>query len=79
VQIRHKTVRYRPSNTLLDALSGILCGAKPIAPHNRTIRTDRAVQRACGRTGCAEPSTMARPLRACTAETVTPLAQVSWY
>jgi Transposase DDE domain group 1 len=79
VQIRQKTVRYRPINKLLDALSGILCGAKTIAQNNITIRTDRAVQRAFGRTGCAEQSTIARTLRACTAENVTQLEQGSWY
>jgi DDE family transposase len=79
VQIAQKTVRYRPIEKLLDALGGILCGAKTIAQNNVTIRTDRAVQRAFGRTGCAEQSTIARPLRACTAENVTQLEQVSWY
>jgi Transposase DDE domain group 1 len=79
VQIRQKTVRYRPIDKLLDALSGILCGAKTIAQNNLTIRTDRAVQRAFGRTGCAEQSTIARTLRACTAENVAQLEKVSWY
>jgi len=79
VQIQQKTVRYRPIDKLLDALGGILCGAKTIAQNNVTIRTDHAVQRACGRTGCAEQSTIARTLRAWTAENVAQLAQVSWY
>ena len=79
VQIRQKTVRYRPSDKLLDALSGIRCGAKTIAQNNITIRTARAVQRAFGRSGCAEQSTIARTLRACTAENVAQLEQVSWY
>jgi Transposase DDE domain group 1 len=79
VQIRQKTVRYRPIDKLLDVVGGILCGAKTIAQNNVTIRTDRAVQRAFGRSGCAEQSTMARTLRACTAENVTQLEQVSWY
>jgi hypothetical protein len=79
VQIRQKTVRYRPIDKLLDALGGILCGAKTIVQNNVTIRTDRAVQRALGRTGCAEQSTIARTLRACTAENVAQLEQVSWY
>lgn len=78
VKIRQKTVRYRPIEKLLDALGGILCGAKTIAQNNVTIRTDRAVQRAFGRTGCAEQSTIARTLRACTADNVTQLEQVSW-
>src|SRR4029450_12734 len=79
VQIRQKTVRYRPIDKLLDALSGILCGAKTMAQNNVTIRTERAVQRAFGRTGCAEQSTIARTLRACTAENVVQLHKVSWY
>jgi hypothetical protein len=79
VQIRQKTVRYRPIDKLLDALSGLLCGAKTIAQNNITIRTDRAVQRAFGRTGCAEQSTIARTLRACTVANVTQLEEVSWY
>jgi hypothetical protein len=43
VQIRQKTVRYRPIEKLLDALGGVLCGAKTITQNNVTIRTDRAV------------------------------------
>jgi Transposase DDE domain group 1 len=77
--VRQKTVRYRPIDKLLDALSGMLCGAKTIAQNNTTIRTDRAVQRAFGRTGCAEQSPIARTLRACTAENVAQLDKVSWY
>src|SRR5437773_12271237 len=68
VQIRQKTVRYRSIDKLLDALSGILCGAKTMAQNNVTIRTDRAVQRAFGRSDCAEQSTIARTLLACSAE-----------
>jgi hypothetical protein len=79
VQIPQKTVRYRPSDKLLDGLMGILCGAKTIAQSNITIRIDPAVQRAFGRTGCAEQSTIARTLQASTAETVDQLSRVSWY
>jgi hypothetical protein len=60
-------------------LGGIRCGAKTMAQNTVTIRTDRAGQRAFGRTGCAEQSTIARTLRACTAENVAHLEQVSWY
>ena len=38
VQIRQKTVRYRPIDKLLNALGGILCGAKTIAQNNVTNR-----------------------------------------
>jgi hypothetical protein len=63
VQISQKTVRYRPIDKLLDGLLGLLCGAKTISQSNVTIRVDPAVQRAFGRTGCAEQSTIARTLR----------------
>src|SRR5919109_1273138 len=79
VQIRQKTVRYRPVDKLLDALSGMLCGAKTISQSNSTIRVEPAVQRAFGRTGCAEQSTIARTLQASTPETVDQLSRVSWY
>src|SRR6266487_1614230 len=79
VQIPQKTVRYRPMDKLLDGLLGILCGAKTISQSNVTIRVDPAVQRAFGRTGCAEQSTIARTLQASTAETVAQLSRVSWY
>jgi hypothetical protein len=66
-------------DTILDAVVGILCGAKTIAQSNVTIRLDPAVQRAFGRQGCADQSTIARTLRACTAENVRQLERVSWY
>src|SRR5437899_1416857 len=79
VQIPQKTVRYRPADKLLDGLLGILCGAKTLSQSNRTIRVDPAVQWACGRTGCAEQSTIARTLQASTAETVAQLSRVTSY
>jgi hypothetical protein len=79
VQIPQKTVRYRPIDKLLDGLLGILCGAKTISQSNGTIRVDPAVQRAFGRTGCAEQSTIARTLQACTTAQVTQLEQGSRY
>src|SRR2546425_6639508 len=79
VQIPQKTVRYRPIDKLLDGLLGILCGAKTISQSHSTIRVDPAVQRACGRTGCAEQSTIARTLQASTPETVDQRSRVSWY
>src|SRR5437879_4308426 len=79
VTIPQKTVRYRPVAKVLDGLLGILCGAKTISQSNGTIRLDPAVQRAFGRTGCAEQSTIARTLQASTPETVDQLSRVSWY
>jgi Transposase DDE domain group 1 len=79
VKIPQKTVKYRPVDKLLDALVGMLCGAKTIAQSNVTVRVDPAVQRACGRKGCAEQSTIARTLQAGTPQTVQQLEQVAWY
>jgi hypothetical protein len=78
VQLSQKTVRYRPIEKVLDGLLGSLWGAKTIAQRNVTIRLAPAVQRAFGRTGCAEQSTMARTLQASTPETVAQLSRVSW-
>src|SRR5262249_33724914 len=79
VEVPQKMVRYRPIDKLLDGLLGILCGAKTISQSNGTIRLDPAVQRAFGRTGCAEQSTIARTLQASTPETVDQLSHVLWY
>jgi Transposase DDE domain group 1 len=79
VQLSQKTVRHRPLDKLLDGLLGILGGAKTISQSHITIRLDPAVQRAFGRTGCAEQSTIARTLQASTAETVDQLSRVSGY
>src|SRR5438874_7970226 len=79
VQIPQKTVRYRPIDKLLDGLLGILCGAKTISQSNVTIQVDPAVQRAFGRTGCADQSTMARTLQACTPAQGIQLERVSRY
>src|SRR5438445_13785033 len=76
VQVPQKMVRYRPVDKLLDGLLGILCGAKTISQRNITIRVDPAVQRAFGRTGCAEQSTIARTLRASPRGTVGQLSRV---
>lgn len=79
VKMAQKVVKYRPIDTRLDGLLGMLCGAKTMAQSHVTIKVDPAVQRAFGRKGCAEPSTMARTLHACTAENVAQLERVSGY
>jgi hypothetical protein len=79
VKIPQKTVWHRPADKLLDGLLGLLCGAKTISQSNVTIRVDPAVQRAFGRKGCADQSTIARTLQACTAENVAQVERVSQY
>jgi hypothetical protein len=79
VQIPQKTIKYRPVEKLLDALVGMLCGAKTSAQSKVTIRTDPAGQRAFGHKGCADQSTSARTLQAGTPQSVQQLEEVSWY
>src|SRR5215831_19782267 len=79
VKLPQQTVKYRPVEKLLDALVGMRCGAKTIAQSNVTVRVDPAVQRAFGRKGCADQSTIARTLQAGTPQTVQHLEGVSWY
>ncbi len=76
VKMAQKVVKYRPLDKLLEGLLGMRCGAKSIAQSHVTITVDPAVQRAFGRQGCAEHSTMARTLQACTAENVAQLERV---
>src|SRR5215467_6800891 len=46
VQIRQKTVRYRPIDRLVDGLSGVLCGGKGMAQSDVADKTDSDVLRA---------------------------------
>jgi hypothetical protein len=73
-----KTIKYRPVDKLLDALLGMWCGAKTIAQSHVTVRVEAARQRALGRTGCADHSTIARTLQAGTPQSVEQLEEVSW-
>jgi DDE family transposase len=79
VKMAQKVVKYRPIDKRLDGLLGMLCGAKTIAHSHVTMKVDPAVQRAFGRKGCADQSTIARTLHACTAEHVAQLERVSRY
>jgi hypothetical protein len=79
VKIPQKTVRHRPADQLRDGLLGLRCGAKTISQSTVTIRVDPAVPRAFGRKGCADQSTMARTVQACTAENVAQVERVSQY
>jgi len=76
VKIAQNVVKSRPIETLRDAVLGRLCGAKTIAQSHVTLKVDPVVQRAVGRQGCAEQSTMARTLQACRAENVAPRERV---
>jgi hypothetical protein len=70
VKIKQKTVRYTPQEKLLDVYINILAGGHGMVEINKRVRSDRSVQLAFGRDGCAEQSVVQDTLDACTAENV---------
>src|SRR2546425_2340287 len=70
VQIAQKTVKDRPTDKLYDALISILAGAHGLVEINTRLRADVALQRAFGRSRCAEQSVVQDTFNACTAENV---------
>lgn len=70
VHIRQKIRRHDPLDKLLDVYLTILAGGQGIVESNTRVRPDAALQKAFGRAGCAEQSTLSRTLNACTPETV---------
>jgi hypothetical protein len=70
VTIPQKTVKHSPTDKLMDAFIAILAGATGMCEVNTRVRPDLALQRAFGRTGCAEQSVVQETLSACTSENV---------
>lgn len=70
VRIGQKTIRHTPLEKLTDAFIAILAGAHGLAEINTRVRTDAALQRAFGRSACAEQSVVQETLSACTSENV---------
>ena len=70
VTIAQKTVQYTPGEKLLDAWIAILAGAHGMVEINKRVRSDRGLQAAFGRMGCAEQSVVQDTLDACTEENV---------
>ncbi len=66
VVVLQKSIRYTPFQKLTDALITILAGAHGLAEINTRLRSDEALQRAFGRSGCAEQSVVQETLSACT-------------
>src|SRR5918998_2858544 len=75
VKIAQKTVKHRPSHKLYDAFITLLSGAQGLVEINTRLRSDPAVQRAFGRTSCAEQSVVQETLDRSTAENVIQLEQ----
>lgn len=70
VRIAQKKVKFSPTEKLVDALIAILAGAHGLVEVNKRVRPDVALQRAFGRSGCAEQSVVQDTLDACTAQNV---------
>jgi len=75
VHISQKVVKYTPPEKLLDCLITILAGARGLVEANKRVRTDRGLQAAFGRKGCAEQSVISETLDACTKENVSEMEQ----
>ena len=70
VQIAQKTIKDSPTDKLYDALISLLAGAQGLVEINTRLRADVALQRAFGRSRCAEQSVVQDTLNACTPENV---------
>jgi hypothetical protein len=75
VKIAQKTVKYTPTEKLLDGYINILAGGHGMVEIHKRVRPDRAVQAAFGRSGCAEQSVVQDTLDACTPENVEQMHQ----
>ncbi len=73
VKIKQKIHQHTPLNKLLDCFINILAGGVGLVEINTRVRPDRALQRAFGRTTCADQSTINRTMNVCTPENVTQL------
>lgn len=65
VKIEQKKVVHTTLDKLTDTFITILAGAQGLVEANTLLRSDRALQEAFGRKGCAEQSTIQVTLNAC--------------
>lgn len=75
VIIPQKVLRHKASDKLLDALMNILAGGHGLVEVNTRVKGDEGLQRAFGRSGCAEQSVISDTLNACTNQTVDQMRQ----
>jgi len=75
VKIAQKTIKYSPSEKLMDAFITLLAGAQGLVEINKRLKADPGLQRAFGRSGCAEQSVVQDTLDACTHENVEQMHQ----
>jgi hypothetical protein len=69
VHIPQKVKQHQPQEKLLDCFLNILAGGHGLIELHTLIRPDLVVQRAFGRSSCAEQSTISDTLDACDAQT----------
>ncbi len=70
VTIHQKVRQHTPLDKLLDCFINMLAGGAGVVEVNTRVRPEVAVQRAFGRTACAEQSTISDTLNACTSDNV---------
>ncbi len=75
VKIVQKTIKDQPGDKLYDTLISILAGAHGLVEINTRLRADVGLQRAFGRSRCAEQSVVQDTLNACSAENVKQMEQ----
>lgn len=75
VKIAQKRVKYSPPEKLMDAFITLLAGAQGMVEINKRLKADTGLQRAFGRTGCAEQSVVQDTLDACTDQNVEQMHQ----
>src|SRR5437016_13573999 len=68
-------IKNLPSYKLYDAFISMLSGAHGLVQINTRLRADVGLQRAFGRSRCAEQSVVQDTLNACTAENVQQMEQ----
>ena len=81
VVIQPKVLRYSALDKLLAALINILAGGHGLVEVNTRVKADEGLQRALGRSGCAEQSVISDTLDACTSpsvEQMPPLPRTAW-
>ena len=72
--IAQKVKQHQPQEKLLDCFLNILAGGHGLSELHTLVRPDQVVQRAFGRSRCAEQSTISDTLDACDAHTNAPLS-----
>lgn len=76
VHIRQKTVKDSPQDKVQDILLALLCGVQRLVELNTRLAQEAALQRAAGRSRCAEQSVAQQTLDSATEQNVAELQQV---